>query len=108
MCEYMFQTTNFFWHYFVHQLILEKAIKAIIDPNSSVIFNLKMEYFEELYMDLLQTKASHILTTIRDEKVLTEKIDAELKAILEDFIPNSGLKMKSWALTLRTRAKACV
>merc|ERR1719330_1913191 len=51
--------------------------------------------FEEMYMDLLQTKASHILTTIRDEKVLTEKIDAELKAILEDFIPNSGLKMKS-------------
>merc|ERR1712242_541016 len=51
--------------------------------------------FEEMYMDLLQTKASHILTTIREEKVLTEKIDAELKAILEDFIPNSGLKMKS-------------
>lgn len=55
----------------------------------------EIKRFEELYMDLLQTKASHILTTIREEKVLTEKIDAELKAILEDFIPNSGLKMKS-------------
>ena len=44
---------------------------------------------------MLQSKASHILTEIREQQVITEKIDAELKAILEDFIPNSGLKMKS-------------
>ena len=55
----------------------------------------EIQKFEEMYMDLLKTKASHILTTIREESVITEKIDAELKAILEDFIPNSGLKMKS-------------
>ena len=55
MCEYMFQNTNFFWHYFVHQLILEKAIKAIIDPNSSVIFNLKMEYFEVTLQELVMS-----------------------------------------------------
>jgi len=48
-----------------------------------------------MYMDMLETKHSSILTTIRDENTINEKIDAELKAILEDFIPNSGLKMKS-------------
>ena len=51
MCEYMFQTTNSFLAIFVHQLILEKAIKAIIDPNSSAIFNLKMEYLKLLYIN---------------------------------------------------------
>merc|ERR1711920_388346 len=48
--------------------------------------------FEKMYMDMLLTRNSHILNTIREENTLNEKIDAELKAILEDFIPNSGLR----------------
>ena len=55
----------------------------------------EIKKFEEMYMELLTSKHSNILTTIRDENTINEKIDAELKAILEDFIPNSGLKMKS-------------
>ena len=55
----------------------------------------EIKKFEEMYLDMLTTKSSHILNTIREESTINEKIDAELKAILEDFIPNSGLKMKS-------------
>ena len=55
----------------------------------------EIKKFEAAYMEMLETKHSNILTTIRDENTINEKIDAELKAILEDFIPNSGLKMKS-------------
>jgi len=48
-----------------------------------------------MYMDIISNKHPHILTSIREEKTLTDKVDGELKAILEDFIPNSGLKMKA-------------
>merc|ERR1711885_102746 len=51
--------------------------------------------FEELYLQLIRSKAPHIFTNIRTEGALSDKTDAELKAILEEFMPNSGLKMKS-------------
>lgn len=50
--------------------------------------------FEELYLALIRSKAAHIFTTIRTEGQLSKKTDAELKALLEEFMPNSGLKMK--------------
>ena len=71
--------------------ILYAGVRGYLDKlQTSEIKN-----FEEMYIDLLETKHPHILTTIRDELTLNEKIDAELKAILLDFLPNSGLKMKS-------------
>lgn len=51
--------------------------------------------FEDLYLNLIRSKAAHIFTTIRTEGVLSKKTDAELKALLEEFMPNSGLKMKA-------------
>ena len=51
--------------------------------------------FEKLYLDHLKSKYPHIIETIRTEKALNDKINAELKGILEDFIPNAGLLMKS-------------
>ena len=51
--------------------------------------------FEELYLSLIRSKAAHIFTTIRTEGQLSKKTDAELKALLEEFMPNSGLKMKA-------------
>merc|ERR1712127_1126436 len=55
----------------------------------------EIKRFEELYMDLLQTKHGHIFTEIRETGAISEKCDAELKGLLEDFMPNCGLKMKS-------------
>merc|ERR1719232_2246848 len=71
--------------------VLFAGVRGYLDK----IQTTEIKKFEEMYMDMLQSKASHILTEIREQQVITEKIDAELKAILEDFIPNSGLKMKS-------------
>lgn len=48
-----------------------------------------------MFMDLLKTKYSSLLETIRNEQELSDKTDAELKQILEEFIPTAGLQMKS-------------
>ena len=70
--------------------VLYAGVRGYLDK----LVTSEIKKFEEMYLDMLDTKHSHILTTIRDENTINEKIDAELKAILEDFIPNSGLKMK--------------
>ena len=51
--------------------------------------------FEELYLDHIRTKHSNILETIRTELQLSKKTDADLATILEEFLPTSGLTMKS-------------
>ena len=47
-------------------------------------------------MDLIKSKYPHILESIRTEKALSDKTNAELKQILEEFIPTAGLQMKAW------------
>merc|ERR1711971_1277834 len=51
--------------------------------------------FEEMYLETLETKHGHILTEIRETGAISEKIDGELKGLLDDFMPNCGLKMRS-------------
>lgn len=51
--------------------------------------------FEELYLDHIRTKHSNVLETIRTELQLSKKTDADLATILEEFLPTSGLTMKS-------------
>jgi len=55
--------------------------------------------FEKLFLDHLKTKYSHIIENIKVEKQLTDKANAELKQILEEFIPTAGLHMKAWWLS---------
>jgi len=71
--------------------ILYAGVRGFLDK----IQTSEIAKFEELYLNLLRSKAPHIFTNIRTEGQLTDKTDAELKAILEEFMPNSGLKMKS-------------
>ena len=52
--------------------------------------------FEKLYIDHIRSKHAHILETIKTEKALSDKTNAELKQILDEFIPTAGLLMKSW------------
>jgi len=70
--------------------ILYAGVRGFLDK----IQTSEIAKFEELYLNLLRSKAPHIFTNIRTEGKLSEKSDAELKAILEEFMPNSGLKMK--------------
>jgi F-type H+-transporting ATPase subunit alpha len=51
--------------------------------------------FEKLFLEHLKSKHSHIIDTIKVEKQLNDKVNAELRQILEEFIPTAGLAMKS-------------
>ncbi len=61
--------------------------------------------FEKLFLDHLKTKYPHIIESVRVEKELNNKVNAELKQILEEFIPTAGLLMKSWASNLALKGK---
>jgi F-type H+-transporting ATPase subunit alpha len=50
--------------------------------------------FEKLFLDHIRTKHPHILEGIKTSKELSDKANAELKQILEEFIPTAGLAMR--------------
>lgn len=54
----------------------------------------ELSKFEEGFMLHLKSKYPHILDSIRELKVLKPEIDEELKSIVADYLPTSGLKMK--------------
>jgi|TARA_B110001450_G_scaffold187001_1_gene175041 F-type H+-transporting ATPase subunit alpha len=49
--------------------------------------------FEELYMEYIKTKHAGVLKTIKSEGALSEKTDADIAGILEEFLPQSGLTL---------------
>jgi len=51
--------------------------------------------FEKLFLEHLKSKYPHIIETVRTKKELTDKTNAELRTILEEFIPTAGLQMRS-------------
>merc|ERR1740139_121440 len=51
--------------------------------------------FEKLYLDASHSKASHIPVTIRTEGQISDKTENDLKTFIEEFMPTSGLKMRS-------------
>jgi len=51
--------------------------------------------FEQLFLQHLRTNHPNILETIRKTGDLSKETDAELKSIVETFIPESGLALKS-------------
>ena len=51
--------------------------------------------FEKMYLESLHSKAAHIPTTIRTEGYISDKTEGELAAFMDEFMPTSGLKMKS-------------
>jgi len=50
--------------------------------------------FERMFLELVKSKYRHILDTIRKEGSISPKTESEIRAILEEFIPSSGLTMK--------------
>lgn len=51
--------------------------------------------FEQGFLEHLRTRHVNVLDTIRTEGQLSQETDAKLKAILQEYIPSAGLKMKS-------------
>ncbi len=72
--------------------ILYAGVRGFLDKLQTS----EISKFEEMYLSLIRSKAPHIFTTIRTEGLLSKKTDGELKALLEEFMPASGLKMKVW------------
>lgn len=71
--------------------VLYAGVRGFLDKvNTSEIMK-----FEELFLDHMRSKHADLVAEIHKERMLSEKSDAQLKAILLDFIPNCGLKMKA-------------
>lgn len=51
--------------------------------------------FEQMFLNHLRTNHPSVLESIRKTGELTKELDAELKNIVETFIPESGLALKS-------------
>jgi proton translocating ATP synthase F1 alpha subunit len=49
--------------------------------------------FEQLYMEYIKTKHAGVLKTIKDEGEISEKTNADIAGILEEFIPQCGLTL---------------
>ena len=73
--------------------ILYAGVRGFLDK----IQTSEIGKFEKLFLDHLKGKYPHIIESIRTEKQLNDKVNAELKQILEEFIPSAGLLMKSWS-----------
>jgi F-type H+-transporting ATPase subunit alpha len=50
--------------------------------------------FEKAFLEIMKSKHRHILETIKKEGSISPKTESELRAILSEFIPSSGLAMK--------------
>jgi F-type H+-transporting ATPase subunit alpha len=50
--------------------------------------------FEKLFLDYVKGKYKHIIDTIRKEGQISKKTEEELRSILDEFIPSSGLLLK--------------
>lgn len=51
--------------------------------------------FEAMYLEAVRTKLAHVPAAIKAEGMFSKKTEAELRAFLEDFMANCGLKMKA-------------
>ena len=67
--------------------VLYAGVKGYLDK----IATSDISKFETEYLAHLKSKHSNLLETIRKDGVLSDQSNAEVAAILEDFIPASGL-----------------
>ena len=51
--------------------------------------------FEQMYLDHIRNKHGHILETLRSEGQVSDKTNADIAAVLEEFIPTCGLQLVS-------------
>jgi proton translocating ATP synthase F1 alpha subunit len=67
--------------------VLYAGVKGYLDK----IATSDIAKFESLYLAHIKSKHSNLLDTIRKEGVLSDQSNAQVAAILEEFIPASGL-----------------
>lgn len=71
--------------------VLYAGVKGYLDK----IQTSDIAEFERLYLQFIKTKHMSILDTIRTEGALSDKTNADIAAILDEFIPTCGLTLKA-------------
>lgn len=71
--------------------LLYAGVKGFLDKLETS----EIAKFEKLFLEAIRSKHMNILDSISTHRELKKETDKELHAILTDFIPSSGLKMKS-------------
>ncbi|CDW84693.1 atp synthase alpha subunit [Stylonychia lemnae] len=71
--------------------VLYAGVRGFLDK----IQTSEISKFEKLFLEHLKSKYPHIIESVRVEKQLNDKVNAELRTILEEFIPTAGLLMKA-------------
>jgi F-type H+-transporting ATPase subunit alpha len=71
--------------------VLYAGVRGFLDK----IQTSEISKFEKLFLEHLKSKFPHIIESVRTEKQLNDKVNAELRTILEEFIPTAGLLMRS-------------
>ena len=71
--------------------ILFAGVKGYLDK----IQTSEIEKFETLFREHLKTKHQNILTEIKTVGSISNKLEAEIRAMLSDFMATSGLKVKA-------------
>ena len=54
----------------------------------------EIDKFQTMFLEHLESKHAHVLDEIHTKRQLSPEIIADMHAILKEFIPSSGLKMK--------------
>ena len=67
--------------------VLYAGVKGYLDK----IQTTDIGEFEQKYLEFIKSKYANVLETIRDEGQISDKTNAEIQQVLEEFIPQSGL-----------------
>ncbi len=54
----------------------------------------ELSKFENLFLNHIRNKYPHILESIKNTKRVQPEVETELRAILTDFVPSCGVKMR--------------
>jgi F-type H+-transporting ATPase subunit alpha len=71
-------------------IVLFAGVKGYLDR----MVTSEISKFERMFLELIKTKYKHVTETIRTEGSISPKLESELRAILEEFIPSSGLALR--------------
>ena len=70
--------------------VLYAGVKGYLDK----ILTSEIGRFEKNYLEFIRARHQNVLDTIRVEGVLSPKTNSDIAAILDEFIPQSGLTLK--------------
>jgi proton translocating ATP synthase F1 alpha subunit len=71
--------------------VLYAGVKGYLDK----IQTSDIAEFERLYLQFIKTKHAGVLDTIRTEGALSDKTNADIASILDEFVPTCGLTLKA-------------